>query len=88
MVARRRKRYFAKNIQLADLVADIGREMKVTPAQVALAWLISQKVSMIPGTRKVERLEENWASQELSLKAEHLEKLDSLIDQGVTGARY
>lgn len=80
----------AKNIQLADFVAEIAKEMDATPAQVALAWLLSrdEHIATIPGTRKIERLEENWASQDITLEKEHLDRLESLINQGVEGNRY
>jgi aryl-alcohol dehydrogenase-like predicted oxidoreductase len=78
----------AKNIRLADVVAEVAKEIGATPAQVALAWVRSRHVTAIPGTRKIERLEENWASQDINLPAEHLDRLGSLINQGVVGARY
>jgi aryl-alcohol dehydrogenase-like predicted oxidoreductase len=80
----------AVNSQLADIVAAVAQEIKATPAQVALAWVLARDVplSAIPGTRKIERLEENWASQDMSLEPEHLNRLESLIDQGVVGERY
>ena len=78
----------AKNSRLADVVTEIARETGATPAQVSLAWVLSRDVAAIPGTRKLERLEENWASQDLALTGEHLARLDSLISQGVAGTRY
>ena len=78
----------AKNSRLADVVTEIAREIGATPSQVALAWVLARDVAAIPGTRKLERLEENWASQDVALTAEHLARLDSLIDQGVAGTRY
>lgn len=80
----------ARNSRLADYVAEIATEIEATPAQIALAWLLSRDVPLatIPGTRKIERLEENWASQDITLGTEHLDRLDSLIDQGVVGDRY
>ncbi len=80
----------ARNARLADLVAEVAREVGATPAQVALAWLLSRPVSLaaIPGTRSVERLEENWASRNVTLRADQLARLESLIHQGVTGNRY
>jgi aryl-alcohol dehydrogenase-like predicted oxidoreductase len=80
----------AKNARLADAVAELAKEIGATTAQVGLAWILSRDVPLaaIPGTRKIERLEENWASQEITLRAEHVERLESLIDQGVAGARY
>ncbi|MBN1149872.1 aldo/keto reductase [candidate division WOR-3 bacterium] len=80
----------AKNIRLADYVADIAKEIGATSAQVALAWLLARDVhpAAIPGTRRIERLEENWASQDITLGSEHLNRLESLINHGVAGDRY
>jgi aryl-alcohol dehydrogenase-like predicted oxidoreductase len=75
---------------LAEVVAEVAKELEVTAAQVALAWLLSRDVPLaaIPGTRRIERLEENWASRDITLRADHLARLESLVAQGVTGARY
>ncbi len=80
----------AQNSKLADLVAEIAKEMEATPAQVALAWVLSRDASIaaIPGTRKIERLNENLASLELTISSEHLNRLASLINEGVAGNRY
>ena len=80
----------ARNSQLADVVAEIAHEIGATAAQVALAWVLSRDVpiSLIPGTRKIKRLEENWASQDITLHQEHLDRLGSLINEGVKGERY
>ena len=80
----------AKNTRLADVVAAVAKELEATPAQVALAWVLSRDVPIaaIPGTRKIERLEENWASQRITLRTEHLERLQALVTHGVTGDRY
>jgi aryl-alcohol dehydrogenase-like predicted oxidoreductase len=80
----------AANSRLADLVAEIAGRIEATPAQVALAWLLAREVPLaaIPGTRRIERLEENWASQDIALSAEHLARLRSLADQGIAGERY
>jgi aryl-alcohol dehydrogenase-like predicted oxidoreductase len=79
-----------KNRQLADVVAEVAKELGVTSAQVALAWLLSREapIATIPGTRSIERLEENWASQETKLTADHLQRLESILGAGVAGARY
>lgn len=73
----------AANVRLADCVAEVA-----TPVQVALAWLRSRDVAAIPGTRRIERLEENCASQDITLGTEQLDRLESLIDDGVVGNRY
>ena len=77
-----------RNSRLADGVAEIAAEMNASAAQVALAWVLSRGVAAIPGTRKIERLEENWAAQDITLTAEHRDRLESLINQGVAGNRY
>lgn len=80
----------ANNIRLVDLVGDIAEEIEATPAQVALAWVLSRDVPLaaIPGTRRVERLEENWAAQEVGLRPDQLDRLESMLRQGVVGGRY
>src|SRR5439155_5847921 len=80
----------AQNSRLADLVGEIAKELDATAAQVALAWVLSRNASIaaIPGTRKIERLEENWPSQELALRTEHLQRLESMVALGVVGNRY
>jgi len=78
------------NRRLADYIAEIAKEIEATPGQVALAWLLSRDISLaaIPGTRRIERLEENWASQGIILPTEHLQRLNSLINLGIKGDRY
>ncbi|MCA9651044.1 MAG: aldo/keto reductase [Myxococcales bacterium] len=80
----------ARNARMADEVAAVAEELDATSAQVALAWVLSRDLPLaaIPGTRRIERLEENWASQDIVLRAEHLERLGSLVEQGVVGTRY
>ena len=80
----------AKNSRLAEAASEIAKELGATTAQVALAWVLSRDVPLaaIPGTRKIERLEENWGAQEITLRPEHLERLASLLVEGVVGARY
>jgi aryl-alcohol dehydrogenase-like predicted oxidoreductase len=78
----------AANVRLADRVAEVAKEIQTTPVKVALAWLRSRDVATIPGTRRIECLEENWASQDITLGTEQLVRLESLIDEGVVGNRY
>jgi len=79
----------AENLRLANVVTDVAKEVGKTAAQVALAWIQSRDfpIAAIPGTRSAERLEENWASQEIVLRPEQLQRLEAL-DAGVQGARY
>ena len=79
------------NQVLVDLLARIGARDGATPAQVALAWLLAQKpwIVPIPGTRKLERLDENLGAAALTLTAEDLAELGSAASRlGVEGDRY
>jgi aryl-alcohol dehydrogenase-like predicted oxidoreductase len=79
------------NIQLADRVAEIARELDATPAQVALAWVMAKgdDVVPIPGTKRPDRLEENAGAIEIELSAEQLAALDGAVSPGsVRGGRY
>lgn len=80
----------AKNARLANAVADIAQELTATAAQVALSWVLSRDVPLaaIPGTRSTARLEENWASQQVTLSPAHLDRLETLVNEGIAGARY
>ena len=69
-------------------VATVAKKHGRTPGQIALAWAIAQgsTVIPIPGTRKLQRLEENVASSEVTLDAADLATLDGLPE--ARGARY
>jgi len=71
---------FQRNLRIADEVAAVAAEAGATPAQVAIAWLLSQgdDIAPIPGTKRVSRLEENVAADDLVLTAEQLGKLNNL----------
>jgi aryl-alcohol dehydrogenase-like predicted oxidoreductase len=63
----------------------------VTPAQIALAWLLAQKpwIVPIPGTTRMHRLEENLAATEVELSADELRELGTAAAKiPVRGARY
>jgi aryl-alcohol dehydrogenase-like predicted oxidoreductase len=80
----------SRNRQLAEVVSQVAKDLEATPAQIALAWVLSRDIPLaaIPGTRRIERLEENWASQGITLGTEQLERLESLVNKGVVGDRY
>src|SRR3982075_689839 len=67
------------NQALIDLLAKIGERKKATPAQIALACLLAQKpwIVPIPGTTKLNRLEENIAAVSIQLTAEYLRDIDA-----------
>lgn len=78
------------NQPIVDLVHDVAQRADATPAQVALAWLLSRGdfVVPIPGTRKLDRLEENLGAGELMLNADDLRRLDeTTAGFSVRGAR-
>jgi aryl-alcohol dehydrogenase-like predicted oxidoreductase len=79
------------NQALVDLLARFAQQKNVTPAQVALAWLLAQKpwIVPIPGTTKLHRLEENIGSVNVELTADDLRGLDAAASKiAVQGARY
>jgi aryl-alcohol dehydrogenase-like predicted oxidoreductase len=71
---------FQHNLRSADQLRSISSDVGATPAQVALAWLLAKGADIvpIPGTKRVERLEENVAADSLELSAEQLSRLDDL----------
>jgi aryl-alcohol dehydrogenase-like predicted oxidoreductase len=77
------------NQQIVDAVREVAKECKATPAQVALAWVLSRgdDVVPIPGTKRVRYLEENVAALDLRLTVEQLEALDGLHKR-TAGERY
>jgi len=78
----------AHNLALARAVQAAAAELGVTPAQVALAWLLGRDVVPIPGTRRVGRLEENAAAVDLTLPAAIDAELSARFAPGtVQGAR-
>jgi aryl-alcohol dehydrogenase-like predicted oxidoreductase len=79
------------NQALVNLLGKIGQRKEATPAQIALAWLLAQKpwIVPIPGTRKLERLDENIGAAGVELTPEDLREIDSAASKiTVQGARY
>src|SRR5436190_2389078 len=79
------------NQALVDLLGEIARRKKATPAQIALAWLLAQKpwIVPIPGTTKLKRLEENIGAAAIELTADDLREIESAASKiKVEGARY
>jgi len=79
------------NQALIDLIGAIAARKKATPAQIALAWLLAQKpwIVPIPGTTKLERLDENIGAVAVELTSDDLREIDSAAAQvKVEGARY
>ncbi len=79
------------NQVIVDAVGRIAAEKKVTPAQVAIAWLLAQKswIVPIPGTTKLHRLEENIGAANVVLTAKDLSNIERAVSAiAVQGERY
>lgn len=82
---------FSKNMELVDKVKDIAKRHDATPGQIALAWLHAQgdDVFPIPGTKRVNRLEENVTAFQIKLTRADLDELDAAFPHDVAlGDRY
>jgi aryl-alcohol dehydrogenase-like predicted oxidoreductase len=79
---------FQRNLRIVDEVQAIGAEIGATPAQTALAWLLTRgdDIAPIPGTRRVSRVEENTAADGIELSAAQLDRLNNLTP--ASGARH
>jgi len=79
------------NQALVDVLGRFAKQTKATPAQIALAWLLAQKpwIVPIPGTTKLQRLEENIASGSIELTRDDLRQIDNVASRiPVQGERY
>ncbi|MBJ6123272.1 aldo/keto reductase [Sphingomonas mollis] len=79
------------NQALADIVRQVAGDRGVTPAQIALAWLLAQRPSIvpIPGTTKLHRLEENLGGAAVALSPDDLARIDTVLATvAVQGDRY
>ncbi|MFN2461992.1 MAG: aldo/keto reductase [Candidatus Velthaea sp.] len=82
---------FSKNLDVTDRVRDIAAQIGVTAAQIALAWVLAQgdDVFAIPGTKRVDRVDENVRAAGIRLTAEQLRRIEEAAPKGVTaGERY
>ncbi len=79
------------NYELVDLLEKIANDLNVTPAQIALAWLLAQKpwIVPIPGTTKESRLKENDHAAEVELSGDNLKKIEAALAKvKIAGDRY
>lgn len=82
---------FQNNMKLADFVAALAAQKGATPAQIALAWVSAQKewIVPIPGTKKIDRLQENLGSLDISFSADELSSIAATLDgMVILGDRY
>ena len=79
---------FDRNLRLVDEVRAIGAEIGATPAQTALAWILTRgdDIAPIPGTRRVTRVEENTAADAVVLSPAQIDRLEAL--QPAAGERH
>ena len=79
------------NQDLVDLIKRIAEQKRVTPAQIALSWLLSRKpwIVPIPGTTNLERLEENLGAVDVVLTADDLGDIEQALERiSIQGDRY
>ncbi len=79
------------NLALVEVLRAIAKQKKVTPAQIALAWLLALKpwIVPIPGTTKLARLDENIAAAAIALSSEDLRTIENAASRiTIQGARY
>jgi len=82
---------FQKNLDLVAHLEQVAQQKRCTPSQLALAWLLAQgkDVVPIPGTKRVQYLEENVGALDVTLTPEDLRRIDAIAPQGVAaGQRY
>lgn len=79
------------NMALKEFVQKLAKERNVTAAQLAIAWLLAQKpfIVPIPGTSKMERMEENTGAADITFTPDELKTIRSLLDEiEIVGERY
>jgi len=82
---------FQRNLDLVTKIEEIAKEKGVTPAQLALAWVLSRgdDIVPIPGMRSIRHLEENAAAADIKLTPRELARIDEVAPKGVAaGDRY
>jgi aryl-alcohol dehydrogenase-like predicted oxidoreductase len=82
---------FAHNLKLVEHIEELAREKGVTPAQLALAWVLHQGNDVVPifGTTRRENLDANLGALDVELSAEELRRLDEVVPKGAAaGTRY
>jgi aryl-alcohol dehydrogenase-like predicted oxidoreductase len=82
---------FDKNRQLVERIEAMAQDKRCTPSQLALAWLLAQgdDVVTIPGTRRIDRLDENVRAMAISLTADEVAHISELVpEDAAAGTRY
>jgi len=80
---------FYKNISLVNEIKKMAEERSITSSQLALAWVIAKGHVPIPGTKRVNYVEQNIAAASIVLSQEEIDRLESILPPGIsTGDRY
>jgi aryl-alcohol dehydrogenase-like predicted oxidoreductase len=81
---------FAENMKFVEVVDQLAKDKNVTKAQIALAWILSQnnEITVIPGTRKINRLEENLGAYNIQLTQADFDLIDASMPKVTAGSRY
>jgi len=82
---------FARNLDLVKRIEEMAKEKGITPAQLAIAWLLAQgkDIVPIPGSKSIHHVEENIATAEIELSTQDLARIDELAPKGAAvGDRY
>jgi aryl-alcohol dehydrogenase-like predicted oxidoreductase len=81
---------FAQNMQFVEVLDQLAESKQVSKAQLALAWILNQndEITVIPGTRKIERLQENLDAYDVIFTKDELDLIDSSLPKVAVGNRY
>lgn len=82
---------FTKNLKLVEQIKAFADKKGVTPSQLTLAWILAQDplIIPIPGTKNIQRLDENMASTKITLSQDELKEIRQILDSfKVSGDRY
>ena len=73
---------YAQNRELLELIRHIADGKNATPAQISLAWMLCKKpwIVPIPGTRRLDRLQENAGAADITLSEEEVKQIDQALD--------
>lgn len=91
MFTRFQGEHFGKNVKAASLIKEFADKKKCTTAQLALAWLLAQgeQIVPIPGTKRLERVQENLGAIEIKLSKEDLADIEQIAPKGIaSGSRF
>ncbi|MDZ4728184.1 MAG: aldo/keto reductase [Leptospira sp.] len=81
---------FRENLKFVNVLDEVAQEKNVTKAQIALSWVLSrnEEITVIPGTRKIHRLEENLGAMNVELTKADFDRIESGLPKITIGSRY